>query len=373
MSEGAELNKATVLVVDDIAENITIIDEILRGQYKVRVSRTGSRALELAHADPPPDIILLDVMMPEMDGYEVCRRLKADPETASIPIIFVTAMGEVEDESRGFSLGAVDYITKPVSPPTVRARVKTHVALYDQTRLLEGLVSERTRQLQHSRLDILWRLGKAGEMRDEDTGNHVVRVSLYSRVLAEGLGLEQDQIERIFLTSPLHDVGKIAIPDVVLLKPGRLTDAEWSIMRTHCTAGEAILHDESAGFRAYLTVTGQDSALHDSNPLLETARTIAKTHHERWSGGGYPNGTSGEEIPIEGRVVAVADVFDALSSVRPYKPAYPEERVVRTMAESVGSHFDPDVHAVFEKSLDTFRSIREQYGDREAWDMEEDR
>ncbi len=373
MSEGVELTRATVLVVDDIAENITILDEILRSQYKVRVARNGARALELAAAEPPPDLILLDVMMPDMDGYEVCRRLKADPDTAKIPVVFVTAMGEVEDESRGFSLGAVDYITKPVSPPIVRARVKTQLALYDQTRLLEGLVSERTRQLQHSRLDILWRLGKAGEMRDEDTGNHVVRVSLYSRVVAEGLGLDAEQTERIFLTSPLHDVGKIAIPDVVLLKPGRLTEAEWSIMRTHCDAGEAILHDESAGFRAYLTVTGQDSALHDSNPLLDTAQTIAATHHEQWSGGGYPKGLSGEEIPIEGRIVAIADVYDALSSVRPYKPAYPEERVIRTMAESVGTHFDPDVHAVFEKSKDTFRQIREQYGDRDTWDMEEER
>ena len=353
---------ATILVVDDTSENIMVLDQILRGEYKVKVARNGARALEIAGGAEPPDLILLDVMMPEMDGYEVIIRLKADPRTAGIPVIFVTALGEVNNESRGFQLGAVDYITKPVSPPIVLARVEAQLALYDQSRALDSLVRQRTSELTTSRLDILWRLSRAAEFRDEDTGNHVVRVGLYSQLLARHLGLDEDHVERIFLTSPLHDVGKIGISDTILLKPGKLTDDEFEIMRTHAAIGAAILREPAAGTRVYLEQQGLD-AESDANPLLHAAAVIALSHHEKWNGQGYPNRLAGEDIPIEGRIVALADVYDALSSERPYKKAFPEEQVLSILADGAGSHFDPAVHAAFLEHLDSFRAIRLRHAD----------
>ncbi len=359
MSETAAQH--TVLVVDDTVGNLTVLSEILRGDYRVKAASNGQKALSIAMSAKPPDIILLDIMMPEMDGYEVCRQLKMDDRTRRIPVIFVTALGEVEDESRGLELGAVDYLTKPISAPVVKARVRTHLRLYDQERHLSELVDERTSELQQSRLDIIWRLARAGEFRDEDTGSHVIRVGLYARLLAQALGLPATQVRQLQVATPLHDIGKIGVPDSVLLKPGKLTDEEWAMIRQHCGIGRAILSEPSAAMRSQLTPSTWQALAQADNPLLEAAAAIADTHHEKWNGRGYPHGLAKQDIPIEGRIVALADVYDALSSSRPYKSAYPEPKVLAILEEGCGEHFDPSVYEVFLQLIDQFRDIRHQY------------
>lgn len=296
------MDKATILVVDDTPENIDILVGILSSDYKIRVAIDGPKALALAQKSTP-DIILLDVMMPGMNGYEVCERLKQDPLTCHIPVIFVTALAETADETQGFALGAVDYITKPVSAPVVQARVKTHLALYDQKRLLEQQVKERTKELEETRFEIIRRLGRAAEYKDNETGLHVVRMSLYARLLAIQSGLPDKYCELIYNAAPMHDIGKIGTPDSILKKPAKLDEPEWDEMQRHAEIGAEIIGDH-----------------HD--PLLEMARRIALSHHEKWDGSGYPFGVSGQDIPIEGRIVAIADVFDALTSIRPYKKAW---------------------------------------------------
>jgi putative two-component system response regulator len=229
---------------------------------------------------------------------------------------------------------------------------------------LELLVAERTQELADSRLDVLWRLGKAAEYPDEDTGQHIVRVSLYSLTLAEALGFERQTSENLFLTSPLHDAGKIGIPDGILLKPGKLNEIECAVMQRHCEIGAQILCDESLGMRSYLQLQGRKGDIdHQTVPILQTAATVAMSHHERWDGAGYPRGLAGETIPLEGRIVALADVYDALSSKRPYKEAFPEEDMVATLKCEAGRHFDPAVHAAFERVAETFREIRHTYTD----------
>jgi len=336
--------QATLLIVDDTPENLDVLSGLLRPKYKVKAAVNGKTALAIAARDPKPDLILLDVMMPEMDGHEVCRRLKADPLTAKIPIIFVTAKSEVEDEQKGFLLGAVDYITKPISPPIVLARVKTHLHLYDQSRHLEGLVQQRTEELHDTRLEIIRRLGRAAEYKDNETGLHVIRMSMFCRFLAEALDMPDDWCELLYNAAPMHDIGKIGIPDRVLLKPGKLDSGEWEIMKRHAEYGAEIIGE------------------HDSQ-ILQMAREIAINHHEKWNGSGYPNGISGEEIPLSARIVAVADVFDALSSARPYKDAWPEEKVLDLLQQEAGQHFDPQLIPIFIKVLPQVRSVQGQYDD----------
>lgn len=321
-----------------------VLDHILRPDYKIRVATNGERALEIAQSDSPPDVILLDVMMPDMDGFEVCRRLKENSATRKIPVIFVTAAEEVKDEAYGFGLGAVDYIHKPVSAPIVKARVRMQLELYDQNRVLEAMVRERTAELNETRLLIIRNLGRAGEFRDNETGMHVIRVSHFCRLLAEASNMDADDVELIFQASPMHDIGKIGIPDRVLLKPGKLDDDEFRMMQKHTTIGAEILGE------------------HDS-PLLFMARTIALTHHEKWNGKGYPHGISGEAIPLAGRITAVADVFDALTSERPYKKAWPVEEAVALMQSEAGEHFDPVLIEKFNHLLPQILSCSEAYAD----------
>lgn len=335
------MNKASVLVVDDTPANIDILVGILGDSYALKVAIDGPRALAIARKTPP-DIILLDVMMPGMSGYEVCEQLKQDPMTAHIPVIFVTALSEVTDEARGFELGAVDYITKPVSAPLVQARVKTHLALYDQKRLLEQQVRERTAELENTRFEIIRRLGRAAEYKDNETGLHVVRMSHYARLLAKQAGLPEAFCELLYNAAPMHDIGKIGTPDAVLKKPGKLDEEEWLIMREHAAIGAEIIGEHS-------------------DPLLTMARTIALTHHERWDGSGYPNGLVGEAIPLEGRLVAIADVFDALTSVRPYKTAWTTAQAMGMLKQQSGSHFDPDLVGHFEAILPEVERIRASY------------
>ncbi|OQX17638.1 MAG: two-component system response regulator [Desulfobulbaceae bacterium A2] len=338
------LERQTVLVVDDIPENIDILSEVLRADYHVRVATSGEKALRIVYSDTPPDLVLLDIMMPGLSGLELCRRLKANPDRRKIPVIFVTAMCSVEDERLGLEIGAVDYITKPISPPVVLARVRTHLALYDQTRELERMVFQRTRDLNLSRQQILRRLGRAGEYRDDESGNHVLRVAHFARLIAEAHGLGPRAAGILFSTAPLHDIGKIGIRDAILLKPGKLDAAEWEIMRQHPRIGAEIIGNHE-------------------NELLETARIIALTHHERWNGLGYPAGQRGEDIPLEGRIAAIADVFDALISVRPYKPAYSVEYSLKIMDEEDGSHFDPTLMRAFRQALPEILRVGETYGD----------
>ena len=348
----APVARQTILVVDDTPGNIDVLSGILRPAYKVKAALNGERALKIAAADPRPDLILLDIMMPDMDGYEVCQRLKADPVTAKIPVIFVTAKTEVADEQRGFELGAVDYIAKPVSPPLVQARVRTHLALYDQNRELERKVRARTEELLATRLEIIRRLGRAAEYKDNETGLHVIRMSHYARLIAEALSDDDAWIELIFNAAPMHDIGKIGIPDSILLKKGRLNEDEWHIMRKHPVYGAEII------------------GAHDS-ALMNMAQEIALSHHEKWDGSGYPNGLEGEAIPLSGRIIAIADVFDALTTERPYKQAWSVEDAVQLIDEGAGTHFDPQLIPILHSALPEFLDIRERYEEGPAPDLEQ--
>ncbi|MCC5886590.1 MAG: two-component system response regulator [Gammaproteobacteria bacterium] len=338
-----EPDRATILVVDDTPENIDVLVGILGEDYQVRAARGGEQALKLVRK-APPDLILLDIMMPEVDGFEVCRRLKEDYTTRHIPIIFVTAKIEMKDELAGLDLGAVDYITKPVSPPIVRARVRTHLALYDQNRELERQVRARTAELHETRLKIIQRLGRAAEYKDNETGTHVIRMSHYSRILGLAAGMSEAEADTLMNAAPMHDIGKIGIPDHILRKRGRLDDDEWQIMRTHPEIGGEIIGD-------------------DESELLAMARVIALTHHEKWNGSGYPLGLSGEQIPRVSRIIAIADVFDALTSPRPYKQAWSIEDALAMLQEGAGVHFDPQLVTLFLEHLPEVLEIKERFAE----------
>lgn len=335
-------NRQTVLIVDDIPENIDILIEPLKDLYTIRAARNGVDALAIAGSDAPPDLILLDVMMPEMDGYEVCRTLKANVRTRRIPVVFVTALNEIEDEKTGFEVGGVDYITKPIKPEIVRARVRTHLALYDINRTLEEKVQERTLELNETRLEIIHRLGIAAEYKDNETGQHIMRMSQYCQQIGQEYGLKKEELQLLKNAAPMHDVGKIGVPDRILQKPGKLDAEEWEIMKTHTTIGGVIIGD------------------HPST-LLKTARIIALSHHEKWDGSGYPLGLSGNDIPLFGRIVALADVFDALTSERPYKRAWKIEDAIAEIKKGSGTHFDPDLVTAFNKALPRIIEIKQEY------------
>jgi putative two-component system response regulator len=338
------MEKQTILVVDDVPENIDILKGILQSRYKIKVALNGEKALAIVAASPP-DLILLDIMMPGMDGYEVCRRIKNETATRNIPIIFVTAKNEKTDEVEGLELGAVDYLRKPVIPVLVIARVKTHLALYDQNRALEEKVRQRTAELESTRLEIIRRLGRASEFKDNETGLHVIRMSYYSAHIARKAGMSEDEVEMILNASPMHDVGKIGIPDNIILKPGKLDDDEWQIMRSHPQIGADIIGKHPVG-------------------ILRLAREIALSHHEKWDGSGYPAGLAAENIPYSGRIVAIADVFDALTTERPYKKAWPIEKALHVITEEKGHHFDPDLVDVFLGCVDELLKVRDKYQEK---------
>lgn len=324
-------NRSTLLLVDDEPSNLHVLRHILQDDYRLLFARDGERALELAGTERPA-LILLDVMMPGMTGHQVCEQLKANPLTDSIPIIFVTALSNVEDEIRGFELGAVDYIAKPVSSPIVRARVRTHLSLV------------RADVLRETRLNIVQCLGMAAEYKDNETGLHVIRMSHFSRIIALAAGFSEEEADEILHAAPMHDVGKIGIPDAILQKPGKLDAQEWDVMRQHPEIGAQIIGDHEAS-------------------LLQMARRIALSHHEKWDGSGYPEGLVGDAIPIEGRIVAIADVFDALTSVRPYKEAWPVEKAVDLIRRERGKHFDPQLVDCFLESLDAIVEIKERWAE----------
>jgi putative two-component system response regulator len=337
-----DASPATILVIDDTPENIDILSDTLRPLYRVKAALNGERALAIAGTAPKPDMILLDIMMSGMDGLEVCRRLKADPNTASIPVIFVTALAYGPHEEIGLTLGAVDYLTKPISPPIVLARVKTHLALSRQNQELERKVRERTDELTRSQLEIIRRLGRAAEYRDNETGLHVIRMSHYAHRIARAYGIDESWCECLLNAAPMHDVGKIGIPDSILLKPGPLDAGEWTIMKQHPVIGADIIGE-------------QDSE------VMRMSREIALGHHEKWDGSGYPHGRKGNEIPLSARIVAIADVFDALTTERPYKTAWSVEDALAYMVSQSGKHFDPDLFEIFVKLMPAILEIKNTY------------
>ncbi|ACA87582.1 response regulator receiver modulated metal dependent phosphohydrolase [Shewanella woodyi ATCC 51908] len=336
------VEKATVLVVDDTPENIDVLAGVLRDLYKVKVARNGEIALKITRSPSPPDLILLDVMMDGIDGYEVCRQLKEDHSTRHIPIIFVTAKIAQEDEVKGFELGAVDYISKPISPAIVLSRVKTHLALYNQNRELDRKVLEKTQEISDNQLKVVQRLGRAAEYKDNETGMHVIRMSHYTYVLALATGMSEKDAETLRVAAPMHDVGKIGIPDSILQKQGKLDEDEWQVMLTHAEIGAEILGD-------------------DSSEMLSIARTVALSHHEKWDGSGYPYGLKGEAIPMVGRIVAIADVFDALTSIRPYKQAWSVDEALGLLKEESGRHFDPSLVTLFIACIDDILEIKSKF------------
>lgn len=364
-TENNWLEKPIILVVDDTPDNLSLIAGLLKGLYKVKVCNNGFKALDIANADMPPDLILLDIMMPQMDGYEVCRQLKANPKTADIPVIFLTAKTETSDETKGLSLGAVDYLTKPVNPDILLARVRNHLQLKaqadflnDKNAFLEQEVRRRTEEVTMVQDVTIMAMASLAETRDSDTGNHIRRTQYYVRALAEKLRdvpefsetLTDQYIDTLFKSAPLHDIGKVGIPDRILLKPGRFEDDEFEIMKRHTTLGrDAIQHaEEQLGMEV---------------EFLKVAKEIAYYHQEKWDGSGYPEGLSGSDIPLSARLMAIADVYDALICRRVYKEPMTHDQAISIILDGKGSHFDPIIVDHFMEIQTTLQSIAARFAD----------
>lgn len=354
----------TVLVIDDAPENLQIMSALLKGRYRVKVATSGERGLGILR-DAAVDLVLLDVVMPGLDGHEVCRRIKSDPRLRGVPVIFVSARTDTDDEATGLALGAVDYITKPFSPAITLARIQTHVSLKlaadaarERAAELEGLVRQRTEALSALQDATILAMSSLAEARDNETGNHIRRTQNYVRALALHLQghprfaayLTPSQVEVLYKSAPLHDIGKVGIPDAILLKPGRLTAEEFEVMKTHTTLGHAAL-------RAASERLGGDQS------FLDCAAEIALSHQEKWDGSGYPAGLRGDAIPIAARLMAVADVYDALISRRVYKPAMSHDEARRIVLEGRGRHFDPDVVDAFAAIAGEFAAIAARFAD----------
>lgn len=325
-------SKKTLLLVDDEPTNLQVLRHTLQQDYRLVFAKNGATALKLAEKEQP-DLILLDIMMPEMSGYEVCQQLKVQESTKYTPIIFITALAESSDEEKGLAMGAVDYITKPFSPSIVRARVRTHLTLVQADEVKE------------TRLQIIRSLGMAAEYRDNETGMHVVRISHHARRLALQMGYSEEAAEELFHAAPMHDVGKIGIPDAILLKPGSFEPDEWAIMKKHTQIGAKII--------------GQ----HRSS-LLKLAATLSLCHHEKFNGTGYPKGLKGKDIPHQARILSLVDVFDALLSTRPYKQPWPLSDVIALIKKERGEHFDPELVDAFLSDIQAHLDIQEQWSDK---------
>jgi putative two-component system response regulator len=358
----------TILIVDDHPENLTVLGEMLHERYRIRAANSGARALQLATTAPVPDLILLDIMMPDMSGYEVLEALRAAPATRDIPVIFTTAMNATDDEQRGLVLGAVDYITKPLRPAIVLARVHTHLELkrarerlMRDNAALESEVARRLRENVMIQEVTIRALARLAETRDNETGNHILRTQEYVHDLARRASrhpafdgqLDDESIALIAKSAPLHDIGKVGIPDHVLLKPGKLTPAEWDVMKTHAALGAEAIDRAVAD-------------IHQPVPFLSYAREIAMHHHERWDGSGYPHGLAGDAIPLAARLMAVADVFDALISRRVYKAPMSFDEARAMMQAGRAMHFDPHLLDLFVAGFDGFCDIARRYPDEQG-------
>ncbi|KAB2953450.1 two-component system response regulator [Heliorestis acidaminivorans] len=358
--------KKVILVVDDTPDNLSLVSGLLKDTYKVKIATNGEMALHVAKA-APPDLILLDILMPKMDGYETCKRLKEDPILADIPVIFLTALSKVEDEQKGLTLGAVDYIVKPISPPILFSRIKTHLTLKeardflkDKNSYLETEVIRRMEEITLTQKVSIVAMASLAETRDNETGNHLRRTQQYIQELALDLQeherfqdyLTPEKIQLLIQSAPLHDIGKVGIPDHILLKPGRLTDEEFELMKTHTTLGR------DAIVRAELLMGQRET-------FLRCAKEIALSHHEKWDGSGYPEGLAGEEIPFPARLMALADVYDALISKRVYKNPMPHDVAHAIIINESGKHFDPAVVESFLRIENKFKEISEVFRDGE--------
>ncbi|WOT06164.1 two-component system response regulator [Shewanella youngdeokensis] len=337
------MEQQTLLIVDDTSANIDVLAGMLKADYKIKVAKSGEIALKLAKS-AALDLILLDIMMPGIDGFEVCRLLKEDYTTRHIPIIFVTAKITAEDELKGLELGAVDYITKPLNPPIVQQRVRTHLALFNQSRELAIKVKQKTAELAQTQLKVIQKLGLAAEYKDNETGMHVIRVSHYTHILAKAAGMSETDADMLMAASPMHDIGKIGVDDAILRKPGKLTSEEFELMKMHAQIGADIIGD-------------------NDSEILKMARVVAISHHEKWNGSGYPYGLKGEAIPRIGRIVAIADVFDALTSKRPYKRAWSIEEAVNLLKQEAGQHFDPQLVPLFIAHIDEVETVMHSFKD----------
>ena len=358
------ISESKILIVDDESFYIDVLVNLLKDEYSIVVAKDGEQALKRARCSTPPDLILMDILMPGMDGYELCRLLKQDPATRDIPVIFLTVKSEVDDEIKGFELGASDYIIKPMSPPIVKSRVRTHLALDRarkklkvQNRVLEQRVQERTREIQQTQDVAIYCLASLAETRDNETGNHIRRTQHYAKLLANYLQehprfrhrIDDEFINLLYKSAPLHDIGKVGVPDRVLLHPGGLEGEDWEEMKRHAQYGrDAILTaEEELG----------------STSFLRLAREVAYSHHERWDGSGYPEGLQGDDIPLSGQLMAVADVYDALISQRVYKEPMPHEEAVAIIIEGSGTQFDPEIIEAFITLQDEFNNIAIQFAD----------
>jgi len=322
-----------ILIVDDEPNNLQVLRQVFKNHYQLIFAADGEKAFEVA-IKHLPDLVLLDIMMPGINGYQVCAKLRANSITQNIPVIFVTAMGDVGDEAMGFDVGAVDYIQKPISAPIVLRRVKTHLSLV------------RARELEENQRDAIYMLGEAGHFNDTDTGVHIWRMAAYCRALAKAVGWSENMVERIELAAPMHDTGKIGIPDAVLKAPRKLTADEWEIMKQHAVIGAEIL------------AKGRTA-------LFVMAAEIARYHHEKWDGSGYPGGLVGEAIPESARIVAIADVFDALTMKRPYKEPWSIEDSMIEIRKNAGSHFEPRLVEHFERILPEIEQIKNTWEKKE--------
>ena len=345
------LKGSKILIVDDVPDNREMLEQILELEgYDVVQVPSGEVALEIAPRTSP-DLILLDIMMPGIDGFETCKRLKSDEATRNIPVIFITARTDPDDVVKGFQAGGVDYITKPFTLEEIRGRVKNHLSLklmlqslQVQSQILNKEVKERTKELDNARLEIIQRLARATEYCDNITGSHIMRIRNYCGLLGRACGMNEAEVDILTHASAMHDVGKIGISDTILLKPGKLDPDERKIMETHVNIGVEIL----SGSRS---------------ELITMAKTIALTHHEKWDGTGYINGLKGEDIPLEGRICALCDVFDALTVDRPYRKAMSIEATMAEIEPLSGKHFDPHLVKLFKQILPEIRVVFEQFAD----------
>jgi putative two-component system response regulator len=376
MSTDIEPRWSTILVVDDEKSNLLLLNHILAPHYTILTAKSGQEALDrvvATNAATLPELILLDIMMPDIDGFEVIRRLKNNPATRDIPIIFLTASNNAEDEQRGLEMGAVDYITKPAVPAIVLARVATHLQLKasadflrdksafleDKSAFLEAEVVRRTREIQAVQDVTILMMASMAETRDNETGNHILRTQHYVRVLAQYLAahprfreyLNQETIDLLYKSAPLHDIGKVGVPDHILLKPGRLTPEEFEVMKMHPTLGREI-------------IAQAEKRLGKEVGFLGLAKEIAFSHHEKWDGSGYPYKLAGDAIPVSARLMALADVYDALISRRVYKPAMNHAQAKAIIVDGAGKHFDAEVVHAFLALEDEFIAIAARFEDR---------
>ncbi|TYB33830.1 MAG: two-component system response regulator [Flexistipes sinusarabici] len=353
--------KTSIMLVDDTPENLKYLEDILQKEgYNTSAFPSGAMALRAADRTPP-DLILLDIMMPEMDGFEVCHKLKEDEKLKEIPVIFISALDDTTNKVRAFSEGGVDYVTKPFQQEEVLSRIKTHLNLRrSQQELqkyslhLEELVDEKVKEISESQVATIHALSSLAEHRDDDTGQHIRRTQHFCKLLAEQLRKNPKYSERvtdsfiynIYCAAPLHDIGKVGIADNILLKPGKLTDDEFEIMKGHVMIGVRTLESVQKDY--------------PNNEFINMGVRLTKSHHEKWDGSGYPDGLSGEDIPLCGRIMAVVDVYDALRSKRPYKEPFPHEKAVEIIQKDTGTHFDPDVAEAFMMLEKEFARIRDE-------------